>query len=126
MTLAFGTQRVRKRLSLAPMIDVVFLLLVFFMLASQFGRDRVVPLATGGAGAAYQGPPRLVLVTAEGLRLNGVPVEAEALAEQLAQLTRETSDAIVLQPDASASLQQLMDAAGLLAGAGFTGLAVME
>ncbi|WP_241482271.1 ExbD/TolR family protein [Leisingera sp. ANG-Vp] len=116
----------RKRLSLAPMIDVVFLLLVFFMLASQFGRDRVVPLATGGAGAAYQGPPRLVLVTAEGLRLNGVPVEAEALAEQLAQLTRETSDAIVLQPDASASLQQLMDAAGLLAGAGFTGLAVME
>ena len=126
MTLAFGTPRVKKRLSLAPMIDVVFLLLVFFMLASQFGRDRVVPLATGSAGAAYQGPPRLVLVTAEGLRLNGVPVEAEALAEQLAQLTRDKSDAIVLQPDASASLQQLMDAAGLLTGAGFIRLAVME
>ncbi|AUQ56371.1 putative biopolymer transport protein (plasmid) [Phaeobacter inhibens] len=126
MTLTFGTPRAKKRLSLAPMIDVVFLLLVFFMLASQFGRDRVVPLATGGAGSTYQGPPRLVLVTAEGLRLNGVPVEAETLAEQLTALTRKTSDAIILQPDASASLQQLMDAAGLLSGAGFTGLMVME
>ncbi|NSY41066.1 biopolymer transporter ExbD [Leisingera sp. ANG59] len=126
MTLAFGTPRAKKRLSLAPMIDVVFLLLVFFMLASQFGRDRVVPLATGGAGSTYQGPPRLVLITAEGLRLNGVPMEEETLAERLTALTRTTSDAIILQPDAKASLQQLMDAAGLLTAAGFTGLVVME
>ncbi|KIC07660.1 hypothetical protein RA19_22970 [Leisingera sp. ANG-M1] len=126
MTLGFGIPRAKKRLSLAPMIDVVFLLLVFFMLASQFGRDRAVPLAMGGAGTVYQGPPRLVLVTAEGLRLNGVPVEAEALAGQLNGLTREKTDTIILQPDASASLQQLMDAAGLLTAAGFTSLAVME
>ncbi|MDC0659847.1 biopolymer transporter ExbD [Leisingera sp. SS27] len=126
MTLAFGTPRAKKRLSLAPMIDVVFLLLVFFMLASQFGRDRVVPLAMDGAGSAYQGPPRLVQVTAEGLRLNGVPAEEEALAERLTALTRKKSDAIILQPDTKASLQQLMDAAGLLSGAGFTGLVVME
>ncbi|OED50589.1 hypothetical protein AB838_01380 [Rhodobacteraceae bacterium (ex Bugula neritina AB1)] len=126
MTLAFGPSRAKKRLSLAPMIDVVFLLLVFFMLASQFGRDRVVPLAMGGAGSAYQGSPRLVLVTAEGVRLNGVPMEEEALAERLTALTHEKSDAIILQPDTKASLQQLMDAAGLLSGAGFTGLVVME
>ena len=126
MTLTFGTPRAKRRLSLAPMIDVVFLLLVFFMLASQFGRDRVVPLALDGVGSAYQGPPRLVQVTAEGLRLNGVPVEEEALAERLTALTHEKSDAIILQPDTKASLQQLMDAAGLLSGAGFTGLVVME
>lgn len=126
MTLVFGTPRAKKRISLAPMIDVVFLLLVFFMLASQFGRDQVVPLATGGAGNVYQGPPRLVRVTAEGLWLNGLPVAADGLAERLQSLTSDMSDAIVLQPDASASLQHLMDAAGLLTGAGFTGLVVME
>lgn len=126
MTLAFGTPRAKKRLGLAPMIDVVFLLLVFFMLVSQFGRDRILPLATGGAGDAYQGPPRLVLVTGEGLRLNGVPVEPEMLAERLQPLTSKKSDAIILRPDASASLQQLMDAAGLLTAAGFTGLVIME
>ncbi|NSY41645.1 biopolymer transporter ExbD, partial [Leisingera sp. ANG59] len=31
--------------SLTPMIDVVFLLLVFFMLASRFGMDTVLQLA---------------------------------------------------------------------------------
>ena len=102
------------------------LLLVFFMLASQFGRDRVVPLTMGGAGAAYQGPPRLVLVTADGLHLNGVPVAANALAARLIPLTQEMSDAIILQPDKTASLQQMMDAAVLLTDAGFTGLVVME
>ncbi|MEX5563045.1 biopolymer transporter ExbD [Pseudophaeobacter sp. 1A16562] len=126
MTLAFGAPRRKKRISLAPMIDVVFLLLVFFMLASQFGRDRVVPLTMGGAGAAYQGPPRLVLVTADGLHLNGVPVAADALAAQLISLTQEMSDAIILQPDKTASLQQMMDAAVLLTDAGFTGLVIME
>lgn len=126
MTLVFGTPRAKKRLSLAPMIDVVFLLLVFFMLASQFGHDRAVLLAMAGGSAAYSGPPRLVLVTVDGLRLNGIPVQTEALVEQMSKLTREKSDAILLQPDASASLQQLMDAAEALTGAGFSQLVVME
>lgn len=126
MTLAFGTPRVKKRISLAPMIDVVFLLLVFFMLASQFGRDQVVPLAMGGVGTAYEGPPRLVTVTTDGLRLNGTPVETQALIDRMNALVSEKSDAIVLQPDNAASLQHLMDAAGALNEAGFTGLVVME
>lgn len=44
------TSRPRRRPSLTPMIDVVFLLLVFFMLASRFGMDQVVemPIASGG------------------------------------------------------------------------------
>jgi len=126
MTLAFGSPRAKKRLSLAPMIDVVFLLLVFFMLASQFGRDRMVPLAMGGAGVAYHGPPRLVQIASDGLRLNGVPVAADALAARLAPLTKEMSDAIILQPDANVSLQQLMDAAALLKAEGFNGLVVTE
>ncbi|WP_417712704.1 ExbD/TolR family protein [Pseudophaeobacter arcticus] len=126
MTLTFGPLRAKKRLSLAPMIDVVFLLLVFFMLASQFGHDQAVPLAMAGGSAAYSGPPRLVLVTADGLRLNGIPVETEALVEQMSRLTRERSDVILLQPDADASLQQLMDVAGALTKAGFSQLVVME
>ena len=33
--------------NLTPLIDVVFLLLVFFMLAAQFGRETALDLATG-------------------------------------------------------------------------------
>ena len=39
----------RRRIGLTPMIDVVFLLLVFFMLAARFGGTDAIPLTlTGG------------------------------------------------------------------------------
>ena len=58
----FGPPRHSRRPSLTPMIDVVFLLLVFFMLAARFGHDLSLPMATGGGGDAYDGPPRLVVI----------------------------------------------------------------
>ena len=42
----------RRRPSLTPMIDVVFLLLVFFMLASRFGMDAVLNLPWPARAAA--------------------------------------------------------------------------
>jgi Biopolymer transport protein len=39
----------RRRPGLTPIIDVVFLLLVFFMLASRFGQYRALPLSAGAA-----------------------------------------------------------------------------
>ena len=44
---AFASHRPRRKPSLTPMIDVVFLLLVFFMLASRFGQDNILPLVAG-------------------------------------------------------------------------------
>ncbi len=44
------------------MIDVVFLLLVFFMLAARFGHDVEIDLPLSAASTTpYQGPPRLVM-----------------------------------------------------------------
>ena len=34
----------RRRPSLTPMIDVVFLLLIFFMLVARFGVDKVIDI----------------------------------------------------------------------------------
>ena len=50
---AFATSRPPRRPSLTSRIDVVFLLLVFFMLAARFGTDVTLPLTTAGAGAPY-------------------------------------------------------------------------
>lgn len=56
-----GAARRRHKPSLTPMIDVVFLLLVFFMLASRFGQDVAIDLPLGVASdRPYQGPPRLI------------------------------------------------------------------
>ena len=67
----------RRRIGLTPMIDVVFLLLVFFMLASRFGVEGAVPIsAAGSGGGGYEGAPRLVEARPDGFRLNGVALHS--------------------------------------------------
>ena len=105
---AFAPMRPRRRPSLTPMIDVVFLLLVFFMLAARFGQEVALPLATSGPGADYAGPPRLIDVTAGSLSLNGMPVELEALGIALAPLMSDPSDPLLLRAGDGADVQRLV------------------
>jgi biopolymer transport protein ExbD len=114
----FAPARRPRRLGLTPLIDVVFLLLVFFMLAARFAPERGVPLVTGGAGGDWQGPPRLVEVGAAGLRLNGRPTPSGALGAALRPLMPAPDSPVVLRPDGSASVQDLADALEALAAAG--------
>ncbi|WP_412509104.1 ExbD/TolR family protein [Roseovarius sp. SYSU LYC5161] len=124
---SFAPERAPRRPSLTPMIDVVFLLLIFFMLTAQFTRDHSLSLTPGGAGSeAYTGPPRLVRIAPEGLRLNGQRIALEALPEALGGLTEAPSDMIVLHPAEGADLQRLVQVMTALEAAGFTRLALTE
>lgn len=124
---AFAAPRSRRKPALTPLIDVVFLLLVFFMLAAQFGREGALDLATAGSdAAAYDGPPRLVQILPEAVLLNGRPLTEETLPQALDALTRNRADIIVLRPDAGADVQRLTDLAQRLSDAGFTRLVVVE
>ena len=123
---AFATPRPRRRISLTPMIDVVFLLLVFFMLAARFGQDQAIPLRIGAGAGEWEGPPRLVDVLPEGQRLNGVPVTPEALVTGLASLMRDTGEPVVLRSQDGATLQRLVDVIEELTAAGYTGLILVE
>jgi len=113
----------RRRPSLTPMIDVVFLLLVFFMLAARFGTQGAVPLVVGAGVGSYSGPPRLVEVTPDALRLNGLPVAD--LAAALRPLMQGPDDIIVLRGRGGADVQRLVDALTLLQAAGFAQIAVV-
>ncbi|MEO1313183.1 MAG: biopolymer transporter ExbD [Pseudomonadota bacterium] len=115
-----------RRPSLTPMIDVVFLLLVFFMLAARFGQDMALETTLTGRGEAYSGPPRLITVTPEGLRLNGVAVEPETLAPTLTGLMEGPEDLIILRPAEGATTQGLVDVIALLRAEGMTSVAVVE
>jgi len=75
---------VGTRIGLTPLIDVVFLLLVFFMLASTFLKFNDLPLTAGGAGAASLEETVIVRVRADGaLDVNGDPVSAAELPARL-------------------------------------------
>lgn len=123
---SFGEDRPRRRLGLTPMIDVVFLLLVFFMLASRFGTDQQMPLHSAQGGAAYAGPPRLVTVTPGGVLLNGAPVALTALPGALRGLMTRPDQTVVLRPRAGADMQRLVTVVQALRDAGLTHLALVE
>ncbi|MEM6745133.1 MAG: biopolymer transporter ExbD [Pseudomonadota bacterium] len=121
----------RPRLGLTPLIDVVFILLVFFMLASRLEDRRAIPLSAEAEGGGAPGLVGAVLVELrpEGLRLGGAPVTPQALGDRLSARLRERPDQrILIRPASGASMQRLatlldrLDALGarhvaLLAGA---------
>lgn len=123
-----GPRRHPRKMSLTPMIDVVFLLLIFFMLASRFGSDAVLPVAGGaeGAGSAWQGAPRLVDVTPDGVLLNGVAAETAALPGDLTALMPEPGAAVILRPREDADLQRLVTVMDQLRQGGITNLILIE
>ncbi|MEM9435994.1 MAG: biopolymer transporter ExbD, partial [Pseudomonadota bacterium] len=108
------------------MIDVVFLLLVFFMLASRFGADMQVPLQLAGQGGEYSGPPRLVDVQPEGILLNGVLVDEAALLAGLEELTEAPTDTIILRARDEATLQRVVAIMEALGSAGYSALVLVE
>ncbi len=120
---AFGAARSRRRMSLVPMVDLVLLLLVFFMLVARFGPERAVPVRAGGG---YAGPPRLVEVLPDGLRLNGVALAPRDLLAELVRLTASGGDAVVLRPEPGVDLERLTRVMALMEAAGFRNLALVE
>ncbi|WP_299773645.1 biopolymer transporter ExbD [uncultured Tateyamaria sp.] len=90
------TRRVR-RLSMTSLIDVIFLLLLFFMLTSTFSKFAEVELTAGGPGQAAapaDAPPLFLQVGEEMLALNGERVGIALLEASL----RDTVPAAEVQP----------------------------
>ncbi|MER5170752.1 ExbD/TolR family protein [Thioclava kandeliae] len=123
----FAPDRPRRKPDLTPMIDVVFLLLVFFMLASRFSQDVSLPLASAsGAASEWTGAPRLVDIGPEGVvKLNGVSRSFDDLLAELDRLTETRADPVILRAK-EADLQDLVSVMDRLTAAGFSRLILVE
>ncbi|MEO1494183.1 MAG: biopolymer transporter ExbD [Pseudomonadota bacterium] len=125
--LFLGAERRRRRPSLTPMIDVVFLLLVFFMLSARFGLDNAIPIAPAlSGGGGYTGAPRLITVTADGVLLNGTPIPQTELIGSVQALMPSEDAIIVLRVRGEASLQTLVDVLDLLQRGGINNTVLAE
>lgn len=119
-------RRRARRLSLTSLIDVIFLLLLFFMLTSTFSRFAEVELSAGGAAEAAAEPGErqvlFVRMTGDGLTLNGEETEPAALREGIAALRGEGPAALLVSAGPEATAQGLADV--LVAVRGIEGLPV--
>jgi len=86
----------RRALSLTSLIDVIFLLLLFFMLSTTFTRTAELPLVAGGSGTGVaQTAPVFLRLGADDLSVNGQSVGLEDVAQRIAGLAEEQAQVIV-------------------------------
>jgi biopolymer transport protein ExbD len=118
-------RRRRRVISLTPLIDVVFILLVFFMLASRLVPERSIDLRGGVEGGGGMVGGTMVELRADGLRFAGESVDAEGLARRLGPLLSGGAPRpVFLRAWADATVQQTIDALDLLRGLGATDVSV--
>ena len=102
----------RRQISVTSLIDVIFLLLLFFMLSSTFSRFADVELgASGGQSTSAQASvPAFLKLSGTRVLLNGLEVANEALAGEIERLKASAHiNAIIMSVDKSANAQQLVD-----------------
>jgi biopolymer transport protein ExbD len=107
-----GRARIHSHLDIAPLIDIVFLLLVFFMLTSTFLVPEAIELELpqSSSSVASEITPITVLLDKEGnLALNEKSIKLEELKVAIEPLIKQNSDAqIILKSDAKSKVQQLL------------------
>jgi biopolymer transport protein ExbD len=109
--------RRRSLISLTPLIDVVFILLVFFMLASNFTQIRAIGVSIPPEAGRPAAGERVVLVRVHPdgrLELDGQAVGLEELATRVRQSARSRD--VLVQPVGETRLQALVTVLDRLAG----------
>jgi biopolymer transport protein ExbD len=118
-------------LILTPVIDIMLLLLVFFMVATEFANDErrydvSLPTASDVAAVAGLPDPATVSVTAGGeVFLEGQQVAAGELEGRLAEMRKNyPGQAVLIRGDGSATYQRIMDVLAAVKRAGVTGVSL--
>lgn len=129
LRLASNAARRRALISLTPLIDVVFILLIFFMLASSFLDWRAIELkapAQAAAGASVEGA-LLVEVRSDSLRLSGETVSLDGLAARVAErIETEPDQRVLVRPASGVALQQAVAVLDRLKAAGVSELSLIR
>ncbi|MDF0603285.1 biopolymer transporter ExbD [Psychromarinibacter sp. C21-152] len=120
----------RRAVSMTSLIDVIFLLPLFFMLTSTFTKFAEIPLSTGGAGAGGPAPeaaPLFLRLSQTELSLNGETVALEALPDRLdAQAGDGAESPVLVSPTQETTSQRLVDLLVALRGLPGVDLRVLE
>ncbi|MEM7303285.1 MAG: biopolymer transporter ExbD [Pseudomonadota bacterium] len=102
----------RRRLSLTSLIDVIFLLLLFFMLSSTFTRFADVELVAGRSGQTIVSelPKILIVLDGDSWGVNGVRLPRDDAIELLVSKTEEAHSTAVVLVRGKTDAQQLVSA----------------
>ncbi len=121
-----GRRRAQVQVDLTPLVDVVFILLVFVMLAASFARQPAVAVALPRAGGASPTTGQALVVTIERdgrLWIEGKEVAAKALPPLLKSRSA-TFAALTVRADGKVALNRAVHVLDAARSAGFEKLAI--
>lgn len=105
--------RKKSLVNLTPLIDVVFILLIFFMLVSNFVRWHAIEVSVGEAGEIEANPLALSIITINSdstYSLNKQAVPLDNIISQLrSKVSKHPNHPIVIQPELGSNVQAMVD-----------------
>lgn len=124
-----ASTRPKQLISLTPLIDVVFILLLFFMLSSTFSRSQQIELKTASGGEKQQQTEsvNVVLVSGNEVTLSEVPYHTASaeFSHLLAKLAMDDKQ-VYLAAKPNIEVQQLISLIDQIREAGISRLNLRE
>ena len=121
-----GRQRTKQELNVAPLIDVVFLLLIFFMLASTFIKPEAIDLMLEGSstgGNAAEEMLNIEVVVDGTIRLNGLRLSMPQRETELAsRIQGDQTRPVTIKAAAEVPVQTLVSIMDRVRAAGTNNL----
>ena len=119
---------IRKPLPLTPLVDIVFLLLIFFMLSSTFlklGHQEVGVAQQASATSPARPPGLLIRVGTDAkVSINGKSVPLDSLTSRLNSFAAEGVTSARLTASPAASVQDLVTALSAVRASRLTAVSV--
>ena len=121
-----GRPRTKQELNVAPLIDVVFLLLIFFMLASTFLKPEAIDLMLEGSstgGNAAEEMLNIEVVVDGTIRLNGLRLSMLQLeTELISRIQGDETRPVTIKAAAEVPVQTLVSIMDRVRAAGTNNL----
>ena len=123
-----GRAKSKVELNVAPLIDIVFLLLIFFMLASTFVKPESIDLLIHGSDKSESNTEELLVVEVDAnksIRLNGLLMPLQQLESELKARTKHNeAHNITIQAKDDVSVQLLVQIMDIIKAAGLRNISL--
>tara|TARA_B100000965_G_scaffold6206_2_gene4842 strand:+ start:712 stop:1098 length:387 start_codon:yes stop_codon:yes gene_type:complete len=109
--------KVKKRLALTSLIDIIFLLLLFLMLTSTFSKFSEIELSVAATAAESNVSEKILFLRISALRidLNSDEVQINSLSKSIKSFIKNSKASLVISMDQDVTSQRLVDILGIVA-----------
>ena len=108
--------KVKKRLALTSLIDIIFLLLLFLMLTSTFSKFSEIELSIAATASEKSVSEKILFlrVSALAVNLNSDEVQINSLSKSIRSLSGNKKASLVISLDQDVTSQRLVDILGIV------------